>query len=189
MPARRDQKQVTTNMAAPRFNRLAIDSVRVTIYDREFGGLGAAVQSYFPPISAVCDSARITVGELDKAETVEIPTGLLKELIKIALGAVHVDPTVYAEQNPDLVQAGLRSPEKLAEHYRSTGYFEQRTPPLRFDHQYYLRKNHDVKTAIMSGQVQDAYQHYIFRGLSEGRPPNSDVETEAGRWAVLLARR
>jgi hypothetical protein len=147
------------------------------------------VKNYFPPIAAVCQSACIRVDDLDRRETVEIPTALLKELIKAALLTVNVDTNLYAEQNPDLVVAGLRSPEKLSEHYRSTGYFEQRTPPFRFDHKYYLLNNIDVKSAIMSGQVVDAYQHYLHRGIAEGRPPNPEAEKEARRWATLMARR
>jgi hypothetical protein len=147
------------------------------------------MQNYFPSISAVCDCASISAEELDQHDTVEIPTAVLKELIKAALGTVKVDSALYAELNPDLVQAGIRSSEELAQHYRLTGYFEQRTPPFRFDHKYYLLKNEDVKTAVLAGQVQDAFQHYLHQGIREGRPPNSDAELEAGRWARLLRRR
>ena len=101
-------------------------------------------------LSAVTDRYRV-VEEMGP----ERETGL-----KLIADSGLFDPAFYAEQNPDVVQAGVN----LLDHYLRHGGSEGRAASERFDSARYLRQHTDVSRAGLNPLV-----HYLLHGREEGR--------------------
>lgn len=79
---------------------------------------------------------------------------------------------LYLAKNPDLVRAGLNTPEQLWNHYEEFGAQESTTTSLRapnawFDVNYYLAANPDLNAAGLT--AADALNHYYQYGVFESR--------------------
>ncbi len=46
---------------------------------------------------------------------------------------------------------------------------QQFAPPPNWDEQLYLSKNPDVAEAVRRGSFKSGWQHYVIRGVEEGR--------------------
>ena len=80
---------------------------------------------------------------------------------------------VYAECNPDVVQAVGYNEDALKRHWYQYGIAEGRIASLIFDARNYLATNTDVANAYSSTNYAAAYQHFINYGFSEGRTGNA----------------
>lgn len=77
------------------------------------------------------------------------------------LMALYFDRAFYEQRNSDVRESGVDP----ATHYFVYGYKERRAPNALFDPHAYVRANPDL--AAFEG---DLFLHYIFYGVSEGRP-------------------
>ena len=106
--------------------------------------------------------------------TVTMPAEMFRQLLATALRSKGaLDEQFYMTINADIrdaVKAGKIA--SAAEHYHTTGYFEDRMPKkLIVDERYYLDQNPDVAAAIRKGVIKSAQEHFEFAGFREGRLP------------------
>jgi hypothetical protein len=110
----------------------------------------------------------------DGAEQIQIPRGLFRDLLIIALQTKgDFDEEYYLKTNPDVRRAIDRKQIiNATEHYYQTGYFENRLPKkILIDNDFYLKMNSDVSAAINAGTVKAAQDHFETAGFREGRLP------------------
>jgi GH25 family lysozyme M1 (1,4-beta-N-acetylmuramidase)/nucleoid-associated protein YgaU/pimeloyl-ACP methyl ester carboxylesterase len=89
------------------------------------------------------------------------------ELTERQAGEVF-DAKYYAEMNPDLASAGLKTPEQLYEHFQEFGIEEGRCCSPLVDLKYYGLSNPELAEAGLT-TPQQLYEHLQKFGLSEGR--------------------
>ena|GEM_PF-5588736 len=89
------------------------------------------------------------------------------ELTERQVGEVF-DAKYYAEMNPDLASAGLKTPEQLYEHFQEFSLEEWRSCSPLVDLKYYGLSNPDLAEAGLT-TPQQLYEHLQKFGLSEGR--------------------
>lgn len=78
------------------------------------------------------------------------------------------DAAYYLSRYPDLVAAGITTPEQAAQHWLDHGISEGRQASPGFDVAYYLASNPDVAAAY-DGDHRAGLQHYLSFGFAEGR--------------------
>lgn len=81
------------------------------------------------------------------------------------------NPSEYLSTNPDLIDAGIDTPEEAINHYQAAGAGEGRA--IAFDEALYLEANPDLVDAGVT--VETAARHYQAFGEAEGRL--TDVRT------------
>ena len=114
---------------------------------------------------------------------ISVPTRLLRDLFRLALGHVHVDERYYLRLYPDvsiaLEQGQFTSPRH---HYVEFGYYEDRLPfRIDVDEEYYFRLNPDIKANVEAGLIPSAQVHFEQHGYKEGRLPLEGWSLLAGR--------
>jgi hypothetical protein len=139
---------------------------------------------YIPQLDAVLKHLNIDRDHLDYVKSVDVPISLLKLLLQIAVAAGDFNEAGYLASNPDIEAAvKQRKVDDPKMHYIRFGYFEGRkgaTPPV--DERWYRNKYPDVATAINSGALQSAAEHFEVQGAFEGRPPSASFEADAQEW-------
>jgi hypothetical protein len=143
---------------------------------------------YFPPISALCEAIGTTPDALNKPGQISIPSALLRQLIVAAIADLEIDGEVYKEQNPDIAKAYANRPSNEAvSHYKTVGYFEPRSLPIKFDPDYYRRRYPDIDKAVKARVLGSPLQHFNATGVYELRSPRADIESVVAEWRQLLA--
>jgi hypothetical protein len=107
-------------------------------------------------------------------QTVTVPAELFRKLLMTALKTKgEFEESFYVASNPDL-RTAIRKGEipSAADHYYSTGYFENRMPK-RFvvDEEWYLEESPDVRKAVQQKRIRNAQMHFDTNGFTEGRAP------------------
>jgi hypothetical protein len=143
---------------------------------------------FVPPAVSLLNALKIDQAIFEKGGRVEIPAGLFKLLLQIALAAAEFDDDGYLRENPDVAKAlGAGEIESAHVHYIGFGYFEGRQgggPEV--DESWYTQKYPDVAAAIREGKIKSATQHFHSIGAAEGRSPNLDQEENAAQWKKAL---
>ena len=111
-------------------------------------------KSRIPPILHYIKQGRDEARIRNKAELTVMKSAMADDF----------DAKHYAAQL-DGAHPGLNDPDKLLEHYLSTGAFGGLTPTATFSGEYYLRRNADILKAAV-----DPYHHFLKYGRREGRP-------------------
>jgi hypothetical protein len=145
---------------------------------------------YVPPFGAILNNLGIDLQEFTTAESVRVPTSLLRFLLQLALVDSDFSEDTYLAENPDVanaVRTGKIEDPRL--HYLGDGYFEGRTGgggPL--DEQWYLRTYKDVADAVAKGRVASAAEHFRSVGAAELRAPNALYEPDAVEWGKAFGK-
>jgi hypothetical protein len=104
---------------------------------------------------------------------VSIRSGLLRDLLRLALEHVRIDERYYLLAYPDVgkaVEGGLFADPH--HHYVEFGFFEDRLPfRVEVDEDFYFRTNPDVELSVMGGFIHSAQAHFERSGYKEGRLP------------------
>jgi hypothetical protein len=143
---------------------------------------------FVPPAVSLLNALKIDQAIFEKGGRVEIPAGLFKLLLQIALAAADFDEDGYLKENPDVANAlGGGEIESAHVHYIGFGYFEGRQGAgPEVDEHWYMQKYPDVATAVREGRIKSARHHFHMIGAAEGRSPNRDQEDNAAQWKKAL---
>jgi hypothetical protein len=143
---------------------------------------------FVPPAVSLLNALKIDQAIFEKGGRVEIPAGLLKLLLQIALAAADFDEDGYLKENPDVANAlGSGEIESAHVHFIGFGYFEGRQGAgPEVDEHWYMQKYPDVATAVREGRIKSARHHFHMIGAAEGRSPNRDQEDNAAQWKKAL---
>ena len=143
---------------------------------------------FVPPAVSLLNALKIDQTIFEKGGRVEIPSGLLKLLLQIALAAADFDEDGYLKENPDVANAlGSGEIESAHVHFIGFGYFEGRQGAgPEVDEHWYMQKYPDVATAVREGRIRSARHHFHMIGAAEGRSPNRDQEDNAAQWKKAL---
>jgi hypothetical protein len=143
---------------------------------------------FVPPAVSLLNALKIDQAIFEKGGQVEIPAGLFKLLLQIALAAADFDEDGYLKENPDVANAlGSGEIESAHVHFIGFGYFEGRQGAgPEVDEHWYMQKYPDVATAVLEGRIKSARQHFHMIGAAEGRSPNRDQEDNAVQWKKAL---
>jgi hypothetical protein len=143
---------------------------------------------FVPSAVSLLNALNVDRSTFEKGGSVEIPVGVLKLLLQIALAAADFDEDSYLRENQDVAKAlGKGEVESAHVHYIGFGYFEGRQgggPEV--DENWYLNKYPDVAAAIREGKIKSSKQHFHLIGAAEGRSPNVDQEENAAQWKKAL---
>jgi len=143
---------------------------------------------FVPSAVSLLSKLKIDRSAFEKGGTVQIPVGLFKLLLQIALASAEFDEDDYLRENPDVAKAlSTGDIESAHLHYIGFGYFEGRpdgSPEV--DEDWYMRKYPDVAAAIEEGKIKSAKHHFHTIGAAEGRSPNIDQEENAAQWKQAL---
>lgn len=82
------------------------------------------------------------------------------------------DAQIYANCNPDVVNAFGNNEYLLKTHWYQYGIAEGRIASFLFDAKYYLSNNEDLRKAFSSTNYVAAYEHFISNGFAEERQAN-----------------
>ncbi|WP_454618236.1 hypothetical protein [Bradyrhizobium cenepequi] len=143
---------------------------------------------FVPSAVSLLNALKIDYATFEKGGRVEVPAGLFKLLLQIAVAAAEFDEENYLRQNPDVARAVARGElESGHMHYIGFGYFEGRrgAGPI-VDAEWYLGKYPDVAAAVKDGRVKSAEAHFLSIGAGEGRSPAADYEAEAAQWKSAI---
>jgi hypothetical protein len=143
---------------------------------------------FVPPAVSLLNALKIDQAIFDKGGRVEIPAGLFKLLLQIALAAADFDEDGYLKENPDVASAlGSGEIDSAHVHFIGFGYFEGRQGAgPEVDEHWYMQKYPDVATAVREGRIKSARHHFHMIGAAEGRSPNRDQEDNAAQWKKAL---
>ncbi|MBO4221534.1 hypothetical protein [Bradyrhizobium neotropicale] len=143
---------------------------------------------FVPSAVSMLNSLKIDYATFENGGRVEIPAGLFKLLLQIALASADFDEDGYLRENPDVAKAlSSGEIESAHVHFIGFGYFEGRQgggPEV--DEDWYTQKYPDVAAAIREGKIKSAKQHFHLIGGAEGRSPNLDQEENAAQWKKAL---
>jgi hypothetical protein len=143
---------------------------------------------FVPSAVSLLNALKIDYATLENGGRVEIPAGLFKLLLQIAVASADFDEDGYLKENPDVARAlGGGEIESAHVHFIGFGYFEGRQgggPEV--DEDWYTHKYPDVAAAIREGKIKSAKQHFHLIGGAEGRSPNLDQEENAAQWKKAL---
>ncbi|KAK3611309.1 hypothetical protein CHS0354_015726 [Potamilus streckersoni] len=95
------------------------------------------------------------------------------------------DPGFYLNTNPDLLKAGINTPEAARSHWLNNGIQEGRQGCGSFHSRQYLARYTDLTNAFHTNYVA-AVQHYLQLGHAEGRL--GYVEHYETRWTISNAK-
>jgi hypothetical protein len=143
---------------------------------------------FVPSAVSRLNALNVDSSAFDGGSKVEMPVGLLKLLLQLALAAADFDEDSYLSENPDVAKALERGEIASAHvHYIGFGYFEgRRGGGPEVDEQWYMQKYPDVASAIREGRIKSAKHHFHLIGAAEGRSPNVDQEENAAHWKKAL---
>jgi hypothetical protein len=98
---------------------------------------------------------------------------LLRALMAPMIGAIVVDEDWYLDTNPDVAAAVRQGVLRDgAEHYRQSGYFEDRMPyRIVVDEAWYQEQYEDIARAVANGLFESGQHHFESVGYREGRYP------------------
>jgi len=143
---------------------------------------------FVPSAVSLLSALKIDRSAFEKGGTIQIPVGLLKLLLQIALASADFNEDDYLKENPDVAKAvGTGEIESAHLHYIGFGYFEGRpdgSPEV--DEDWYMRKYPDVAAAIREGKIRSAKHHFHTTGAAEGRSPNIEQVENAAQWKQAL---
>ncbi|MFH0296332.1 hypothetical protein AAFX91_03690 [Bradyrhizobium sp. 31Argb] len=143
---------------------------------------------FVPSAVSLLNALKIDYATFENGGRVEIPAGLFKLLLQIALASADFDEDGYLRENPDVAKAlGSGEIESAHVHFIGFGYFEGRHgggPEV--DEDWYTQKYPDVAAAVREGKIKSAKQHFHLIGGAEGRSPNLDQEENAAQWKKAL---
>jgi uncharacterized membrane protein len=97
------------------------------------------------------------------------------------------DPLEYLASNADLIHAFGLNPAAAYQHWLHTGFNEGRAT-ASFNAAQYLANNSDLTAAFGANNLVAAEQHYITRGLDEGRTDQAPVINGDGGDNTLVAK-
>src|SRR3978361_2377672 len=143
---------------------------------------------YFPPLRSILDIIGSSPEEFANDSTIEVPTGLMRLLLQVAIASSDFNESGYAVTNPDVADAVAKDAISSAlMHYVSYGYFEGRLGAMpSVDEAWYLRTYPDVSQAIRSKRISAAPEHFNVMGAAEGRAPSRQYEAEAFQWKTAI---
>ncbi|MGL3110399.1 hypothetical protein [Bradyrhizobium sp. BR 1432] len=146
---------------------------------------------FVPSAESLMSALNLDKSALDGSGHVNVPAGLLKLLLQIAIAAAEFDGDGYLRENPDVAKAVSRGEVESAHlHYIGFGYFEgRRGGGPAVDAEWYLGKYPDVAAAVRDGRVKSAEAHFLSIGGGEGRSPAADYEGEAAQWKSAIRGR
>jgi hypothetical protein len=143
---------------------------------------------FVPSAVSLLSALKIDQAVFENGGTVQIPVGLLKLLLQIALASSEFNEDDYLRENPDVAKAISSGQIDSAHlHYIEFGYFERRpdgSPEV--DEDWYVEKYPDVAAAIREGRVRSAKHHFYTVGAGEGRSPNVEQMENAAQWKRAL---
>jgi hypothetical protein len=146
---------------------------------------------FVPSAVSLMNALNLDKAALDSSGPINVPAGLLKLLLQIAVAAAEFDEDGYLRENPDVAKAVSRGELESAHmHYIGFGYFEGRQgagPAV--DAEWYLGKYPDVAAAVKGGRVTSAEAHFRSIGGGEGRSPAAEHEAEAAQWKSAIRGR
>jgi hypothetical protein len=145
-----------------------------------------ARRPYLPPFTVILGllGSGSSSAPIADGQTVTIPFGVLRLLLRGALAAMPFDEERYLHHNPDVASAVFRGEIKSGhEHYLVDGYFEGRDGvDDAFVEAAYLELNPDVASAVAAGIFASGHEHYVAKGVFELRGPNAAAEAEMALW-------
>ena len=148
----------------------------------------SGLSMFVPSAVSLLNALNVDSSAFDKGGRVEMPVGLLKLLLQLALAAADFDEDSYLRENPDVAKALEGGEiENAHVHYIGFGYFEGRQgggPEV--DEHWYMQKYPDVAVAIREGKIESAKHHFHMIGAAEGRSPNVDQVENAAHWKKAL---
>jgi hypothetical protein len=143
---------------------------------------------FVPSATSLLSVLKIEPSVFETGGAVQIPVGLLKLLLQIALASSEFSEDDYLRENPDVAQAIVSGQIDNAHlHFIEFGYFEKRpdgSPEV--DEDWYVETYPDVGAAIHEGRVRSAKHHFYMIGAAEGRSPNIDQVDNAAQWKQAL---
>ncbi|MEM1425473.1 MAG: hypothetical protein AAGF75_02805, partial [Cyanobacteria bacterium P01_H01_bin.130] len=86
------------------------------------------------------------------------------------------DASFYVENNLDIAGILITGQQGIGDHYVSVGHLERRPIAPLFEDRAYLSNNPDVLSAVRSGDIASAGEHYFKFGLAEGRSALTTVD-------------
>ncbi len=92
------------------------------------------------------------------------------------LASMYFDAAWYRSY-PDLAQVDFSAVDAL-EHFLAIGYYQDLSPTPLFDVRWYTEAVPGLRSAIASGQVVSAFQHYVDHGLASSMDPHPLISHE-----------
>lgn len=144
---------------------------------------------YVIPFNTLKQRLNIVKKEPDENEIVEIPYGVLKLIMQLALAGAEFDEASYLDANPDVVNAVATGEVTSARmHFVGYGYFEGRSGVPKVDERWYLANYPDVAAALSAKRIRSASEHFYAVGAAEGRSPNGRMEQTARQWKKAMGQ-
>jgi hypothetical protein len=145
---------------------------------------------YVPYYDAILHAIGTSREELKGTTEIRIPLSLFKFLLRSAVAHSEINLTGYLNMNRDIRDAAKsgRVPDPK-QHYVDFGFFEGRrgaTPSV--DEAWYRRTYSDISSAIRTGTIASAAEHFDAIGAGEFRSPSAAYVSQTDEWRQACGR-